>query len=150
MATDELIIYRRRLPHWREADAAYFVTWRLAPGQSELLPDERDIVVAAFRHFDSQRYNLISYVVMSDHVHVIVTPVEGYDLTAIVQSWKSYTANRLQRSRGRKGQIWQREYFDRIIRDDQELTDRLAYIAGNPNKRWPDVQSYWWVWVYGD
>ncbi len=113
----------------------YFVTWRLAGTQSELSPDEKDLVVAALRNFDGQRYRITGYVVMNDHVHVVVEPQTGYHLTAIVQSWKSYTANRMQRRCGRTGRVWQREYFDRVIRDDEELSNRLTYILGNPGKR---------------
>ena len=116
-------MYRRRLPHWRTADAIYFVTWRLDRTQSELSANERDLVTATLRHFDSQRYELLGYVVMNDHVHVVVKPATGHDLTAIVQSWKSYTANRLQRAYGRTGRVWQREYLDRVIRDAEELSD---------------------------
>jgi hypothetical protein len=36
-----------------------------------------------------------------------------------------------------------------VIRDDEELNDRLAYILGNPGKRWPDIEEYSWVWVAG-
>jgi putative transposase len=86
---------------------------------------------------------------MNDHVHVVVKPAAGYHLTAIVQSWKSYTANRLQRAFRRTGRVWQRESFDRVIRDNEELSDRLAYIMGNPGKRWPDIEGYSWVWVAG-
>jgi REP element-mobilizing transposase RayT len=121
----------------------------VAKGQSELSPDERDIVVATLRNFEGQRYRLIGYVVMNDHLHVVVEPSTGYDLTAIVQSWKSYTTNRMQRSCGRKGRVWQREYFDRVIRDDDELNNRLAYILRNPSERWPDIQEYSWAWVDG-
>jgi hypothetical protein len=55
---------------------------------------------------DSQRYRLIGYAVMNDHVHVVVEPSTGHNLTKIVQSWKSYTTNRMQRSCGRKGRVW--------------------------------------------
>ena len=55
--------------------------------------------------------------------------------------------NRLPRGFGRTGRVWQREYFDRVIRDDEELGSRLAYIPGNPGKRWPDIEVYSWVWV---
>ncbi len=51
-------MYRRRLPHWRTADAVYFVTWRLAQTQPELSADERETVTAALRNFDSQLYEL--------------------------------------------------------------------------------------------
>ena len=149
MATDDATLYRRRLPHWRAADAVYFVTWRLSKTQSDLSANERDLLVTALRQFDLQRYQLIGYVVMNDHVHVAVKPAIDHDLTTIVQSWKSYTANRMQRIFGRTGRVWQREYFDRVILDDEELHDRLAYIVGNPGKRWPDIEEYSWVWVAG-
>ena len=113
----------------------YFVTWRLVKNSPELSAEERELVVAALRNFDLQRYELIGYVVMNDHVQVVVKPAADYNLTAIVQSWKSYTTNRLQRAHGRSGRVWQREYFDRIIRDDEELSGRLEYILGNPGKR---------------
>ncbi|HEV3114483.1 MAG TPA: transposase [Candidatus Binataceae bacterium] len=149
MATDDATVYRRRLPQWRAGDAVYFVTWRLAQRQSNLSANERDLLVTALRQFDLQRYQLIGYVVMNDHVHVVVEPATNHDLTTIVQSWKSYTANRMRRIYGRTGRFWQREYFDRVIRDDEELHDRLAYILGNPGKRWPDIDVYSWVWVAG-
>jgi putative transposase len=149
MAIDTLTTYKRRLPHWRIAGTIYFITWRLAKNQHELSPTERDLVSAALRHFDLQRYQLIGYVVMNDHVHVVAEPAPGYELAAIVHSWKSYTANRFQQIQGRSGRVWQREYFDRVIRDDDELKDRLGYILGNPSKRWPEVQDYPWVWVDG-
>lgn len=84
MSADDAKIYRRRLPHWRAADAVYFVTWRMAKLQAELSPEERDLVTAALRNFDSQRYELFGYVVMNDHVHVVVNPNDGFPLSAIV------------------------------------------------------------------
>jgi putative transposase len=110
----------------------YFVTWCLDQAQPELTADEKDLVVGALRHFDAQRYKLIGYVVMNDHVHVVASPGAGQSLTAIIHSWTSYTANRMQRMYGRTSRVWQREYFDRVICDDRELNDHLEYILGNP------------------
>jgi REP element-mobilizing transposase RayT len=70
---DEL--YRRKLLHWRTEGATYFVTWRLASEQSRLAPPECDLVAAAVRAFDGQRYRLAAWVVMDDHVHVLLTPL---------------------------------------------------------------------------
>ena len=47
----------------------YFVTWRLGRGRRELEASERELVVAAMKSFDGQRYQLAAYVVMDDHVH---------------------------------------------------------------------------------
>ncbi len=92
--------------------AVYFVTWRLAKRQHGLRPGERSLVVTAIKHFENRRYDLPTYVVMDDHVHVLVVPLEGFALERIVHSWKSFTATRLVKECGRKGPLWQQEYFD--------------------------------------
>src|SRR5437879_4278014 len=138
---------RHRRPRIILRGAIYFVTWRLHDHQTELTPDDRSAVVSALRHFDSDRYELIAFVVMNDHVHVLFTPGETETLEGIVHSWKSFTANRLQREQGRRGTIWQHGYFDRVVRNDEELAARVAYIINNPLKRWPDVENYPWVWA---
>ncbi len=138
--------YRRRMPHWRSSGVVYFVTWRLAPRQDELTATERDVVVSALRRFDTIRYVLDAFVVMNDHVHVLVRDLKN-DLEEIVRNWKSFTANRLQRAHGRSGSIWQEEYFDRIVRDEKEFGDKLRYVQNNPVKRWPGTKAYRWIWV---
>ncbi len=146
---DELKIYRRNLPHWRLHGAMYFVTWRVHSSQKDLQPEERDAVVHALRNFDGQRYELAGYVVMNDHVHVIVCPNDGYTLEGLCHSWKSFTAREFQQKFGRVGHIWQSESFDRIIRNEGEYFGKLMYILNNPRKRWPDLQHYKWAWVRG-
>jgi len=138
--------YRRYLPHWRESDAAYFLTWRLAHGQRDLSSRERTIVADALRHFDCLRYDLDAFVIMNDHVHVVMRPQSGHTLESLVQSWKSFTAHTIQRARGAHGAIWQDEYFDRIIRSEQEHSEKLEYIRNNPFKRWPEISTYKWLW----
>jgi REP element-mobilizing transposase RayT len=78
--TDDLIKYYRRMPHWRLAGSVYFVTWRLAPSQAKLNDEERKVIMSALRHFDGSRYELYAGVVMVDHVHVLIKPLERYRL----------------------------------------------------------------------
>ena len=147
MRRDDFLVYRRRLPHWRMTGAIYFVTWRLHRLQAELSPEERSRVVSALRHFDRERYVLLAYVVMNDHVHTLVNPLGGYRLQDIVHSWKSFTTHILQRADGRRASLWQDEYFDRIVRDEAELVEKAQYIINNPWKRWPEIAEYPWVGV---
>ncbi|MCK6474549.1 MAG: transposase [Planctomycetes bacterium] len=140
--------YRRRLPHLRREGGTYFVTWRLSPNQDDLDADERTAIASCLRHFDGDRYALHAYVVMNDHVHVIVEPKGEDDLEAIVQNWKSFSARELQKLGSREGSLWQSEYFDWIIRDPGDLANKVAYIKGNPVKRWPELTSYAWVYVH--
>lgn len=147
MTKEDLIVYRRRLPHWRLTGSLYFVTWRLAPAQASLTPEERDEVMSALQHFDGSRYYLYGSVVMPDHVHALVKPLRDRPLEEIIHSWKSYTAHKLRRDYGRKSPIWQDEYLDRIVRNEKELLDKAQYVLNNPLKTWSELEDYPWVWI---
>ena len=189
---DELLdvdITRRQLPHWRQQQKTYFVTFRLADSipatklselESEreawlkhnpepwndaqrkqyyerfsakldewldagsgscVLKDERasKIVADTLSHFDGQRYRLGAWVVMPNHVHAIVTPLDEYDLSAILHSWKSYSAHEINELFGRTGQVWQRESYDHIIRNERTLFKIEEYIDRNPEKAGVEV-----------
>ena len=127
--------YRRRLPHVRTDGAIYFVTWRVRTGKMDLSEGEREWTADAIRHFDAARYRLHAYVVMNDHVHVLAELFPDWRLEDILRSWKSFTADRMQRENGRLGSVWQDEYFDRVVRDDTEYEQKRDYILHNPWKR---------------
>jgi putative transposase len=146
---DDVRAYRRFLPHFRADGAVYFVTWRLERDRPRLTALERDDVCSTLRFFDGVRYRLYAYVVMDDHVHVIVQPTHDIELQKLVHSWKSYSAVCLQRG-ARRGRVWQREYFDRIVRDEAELAARIDYVLGNAQARWPGVEGYPWMWCRRD
>jgi putative DNA methylase len=93
-----------------------------------------ELVENALLHFDASRYHLHSWVVMPNHVHVLATPVGGETLSAIVHSWKSFTAKKANALLGRTGTFWATEYFDRAIRDDTHFANAVAYLAMNPVK----------------
>lgn len=69
---------------------------------------------------------------MPNHVHALVEQFGGQRLDKIAQSWKSYTATEINRALGRSGPLWQREYFDRFMRDGEQLAATIAYIEANP------------------
>lgn len=147
MASESFYIYRKNLPHWRQDGATYFVTWRIHKSRTELIPAERECVANALRHFDGERYRLWAYVVMNDHVHVLVQPVPNSDLQDIVQAWKSYSAHIISDKQRGLREVWQDEYFDRIVRNEAEYVEKMGYILGNPRKRWPEMEDYPWVWM---
>jgi REP element-mobilizing transposase RayT len=144
---DEFRSYRgRNLPHWRSEGATYFVTWRIARGQPDLDASERTAVSQAICHFHLVRYELFAWVVMNDHVHVVLIPFAAHELGDIMHSWRSYTTRALHRM-GRIGRVWQPDYLDRVVRDQDELQRTVEYILNNPLARWPDVRRYPWVWA---
>ncbi len=126
-------------------NSVYMVNWCLKSDQTDLSGPERSIVHSALRHFDKDRYELYAFVVMNDHVHVMFKPLSTWTLESIIQSWKSFTANRMQRIFGRTGIVWQDEYFDRIIRNQNDYEEKLKYILENPARRWPGLSKYHWV-----
>jgi putative transposase len=88
----------------------------------------------AIREFDDVRYDLDSFVVMPNHVHVLVQFRQGYDLSTVSQSWMRYTARRINKEIGRTGVLWQPEAFDHIIRSPEQFEYLHRYIAENPKK----------------
>jgi len=145
LASADFETYCRHLPHWRGNHVIYFVTWCVELGVAPLQEEERTLVASAFEYFDNKRYWLFAYVVMDDHVHVLVRASPEHPLEKIIHSWKSFTAHQFGRQTGRVGQVWQQEYQDRIVRDREEIENRLQYIAYNPTKRWPDLKEYPWM-----
>jgi len=84
-------------------------------------------------HKGSQ-YTLHAWVVMPNHVHVLLTPLEDVHLPTITHSIKSYTANEANKIIGQSGQFWQIESFDRYIRNSKHFVSVIRYIENNPVK----------------
>ena len=94
-------------------------------------PDIAALVQSALLYGDGDRYRLIDWCVMPNHVHVLIEPL-GSSLPTIVQGWKSVTARRANRLLRRSGQFWMRDYHDRYIRDPRHLHAARRYIWLNP------------------
>lgn len=92
------------------------------------------IVRDALGFFAGQRYLLDEHVIMPNHVHALVKPLPGHGLVAILHSWKSFTANRINRHLGRTGQLWQHESYDHIVRSEAAMGAIRRYIRANPTK----------------
>ena len=95
-------------------------------------PTIAKIVNDALHHFAGQRYELDEYVIMPNHVHVLVKPLNGHRLSDITHSWKSFTANLINKQLGKTGQLWQHESYDHIVRHDQAMDAIRRYIRNNP------------------
>jgi putative DNA methylase len=93
-----------------------------------------EVVENALLYFDGSRYRLEAWVVMPNHVHVLATPIGGASLSAVVHSWKSFTAKKANALLGRTGTFWATEYFDRAIRDEVHFASAVEYFSMNPVK----------------
>jgi REP element-mobilizing transposase RayT len=128
----DLEITRRRLPHWKLDGSVYFITFRVLQG--ELSPVEQQIAFDHIASGDPQFFRLFAWVVMPDHVHLLLKPNPGMDLSQVMKGLKGVSARKINKHRGTKGHVWQDESYDRIIRDEEEFLLKLNYIALNPKK----------------
>jgi REP element-mobilizing transposase RayT len=92
------------------------------------------IVEETLLHFDNERYRLIAWVIMPNHVHVLFQQWEGHLLSDVVGGWKSFSASKINAQLGRKGKLWFPDYFDRFIRDEQHFLNAVNSIYENPVK----------------
>ena len=180
---NEIEIHSGDLPHWRQQDVWYFITFRLADSIPlhvvEKIKEEREIwlkqhdinnltatekseyytlfakrtedwlnagygscvlgdpkiaqiVENTLLHFNNQRYILDEYIIMPNHVHLLVKPLNNYLLPQILHSWKSFTASEINKALCKKGQLWMKESYDHIVRNQKAFFAIRDYIKNNP------------------
>ncbi len=109
-------------------------------------PSLRRIVTESLEYFHGQRVWTGDYVVMPNHVHAILQPFDGWELESLIESIKKWTSRQIRRDehypntdipeatskQSSRRRLWQRESYDRIIRDVYELSHYRVYIANNP------------------
>ncbi len=143
--------YRRKLPHYQSDHRPIFVPF--ITHRRWILPEPaRTIVLDTCLYDDGKRCDLHGLVVMPDHVHLVLTPLADKNgplsLAEIMQGIKSTSAHRINKALGRRGRVWQEESFDRVIRREESVGERVDYILGNPVRAglaslpW----EYRWLW----
>ena len=111
------------------------------------VPEVASCVIETWQHFDHERYELLAWCIMPNHVHVIAKIFKGADLEKILHSWKSYTSNQANALLKRRGSFWWREYYDHCVRDEDELTRSVRYVLDNPAKA--GLKDWPYVWCAG-
>jgi putative transposase len=132
------------------------------------VPELAEMVQETFTHFAGDRYHLHAWCVMPNHVHVLFQPTNGWTMSKIVASWKSYTGRRISAyaktagyaapQRGQNAglvpgvpsvnptRVWHREYWDRYIRDHAHFATVVRYIHENPVKAKLVAKAHDWKW----
>jgi Rad3-related DNA helicase/REP element-mobilizing transposase RayT len=118
-------------------DSGRGACWLREKGMAEL-------VANALRHFDDERYRLFGWCVMPNHVHVVVQPLGEHTLDQILHSWKSFTAHEAKKLGQIKGEFWQAEYYDHLIRTEEDLSHCIHYAWTNPEKA--KLKDWEWRW----
>jgi REP element-mobilizing transposase RayT len=166
----EFRIYRRNLPRWEQKVSFYFITFRTI-NNIILAKEARDIVFDSIKFHDGKKYRLYACVIMPDHIHLVFQPLEKakysfYSIAEIMHSIKSYSAKEISKLLKDTGKmpvlpntdkmtvlpkIWLDENYDRIIRDENELFEKMNYIVNNPIRKGlaRNPEDYKWLYVKG-
>ena len=124
-------------------DAGHGVCWLRRADCARIVQD-------ALLHFDGERYRMIAWVVMPNHVHALFQTLDGWSMNTVVGSWKTFTANAIGRIVRQSGEpapsIWHPEFWDRFIRNDHHFASALAYIHNNPVKAGLVAHPEDWSW----
>lgn len=97
-------------------------------------PENALIVAGTLQHFEGERSHLHAWVIMPNHVHVLYSLISQSTLSGLLHSWKGFSARQINQRMGKSGQIWQKSYFDRIVRDWDHFIKCARYIQNNPHK----------------
>lgn len=163
-------------PKLRDAEKEKRIAAYLDAGHGSCIlrvPELAKLVQDTFLHFHGQRYHLHAWCVMPNHVHVLFKPMNGWSMSKIVASWKSYTGRRISAyakgngmpgglsatlvraepsngsatlERGEPSRVWHREYWDRYIRDHAHYVNVVRYIHENPVKAKLVAKAADWRW----
>src|SRR5205823_2605991 len=75
-----------------------------------------------------------AWVVMPNHIHLLFSILAGHELQDLLRSWKGFTGRAINRALSRSGSLWQKDYFDRLIRNSEHFWNCARYIRNNPGK----------------
>jgi REP element-mobilizing transposase RayT len=120
-------------------------------------PEIARMAQGALHYFAAERYRLLAWVIMPNHMHVLFQPLNGWSLAKIVASWKKFTARGINDWRTTQERqspdwpssslpIWHPEYWDRYMRDEHHFQQTVHYIHQNPVKAGLTAKAQEWLW----
>lgn len=113
---------------WQESlDQAHGECWLRVPEFARIVGD-------CLLKFNGDRYDMERFVVMPNHVHVMVQMRHDWQLQEQCTSWLRFSGREINRLKQRKGRVWQTEAFDHIVRSESQFVYLQKYIADNPIK----------------
>ena len=124
---EELTAEQRSMRVDEYLDAGFGENWLARPEIAEAL---RKVLM----HFDGKRYRLHAWVIMPNHVHLLIEPLEQRSLTEVMQGIKSVSAHESNKLLKREGPFWQPESYDHLVRDQEDFDRCRNYIPQNPVK----------------
>lgn len=97
-------------------------------------PELSKIVADNLRHLNGTDYELMDFVVMPNHVHVLASFHAPESMLKRAAAWRRYQAREINRVLGESGHFWQEDGFDHLVRNPEQFEHYRRYIANNPIK----------------
>jgi putative transposase len=123
-----------RLTHRTAAGFTYFVTtktWQNRPLFQ--VTENAEILIECMLHYRNQgAYRLHEFVVMPNHLHLIITPAEDTTLEKAMQLIKGGSSHEVHKRRENKIQVWQSGFHEESIRDPEHYRKKVRYVQMNP------------------
>jgi putative transposase len=119
-------------------EGAYFVTIATKDGKRYFIQGKlKEIVEKQIKALEN-RFDLKvdAFVAMPDHVHLIISFYEGnrISLSRVVQAFKSLVVKDARENLRINDKIWQRGFYDHIIRNEEDYLEKMQYVINNPLK----------------
>jgi putative transposase len=115
----------------------YFITaltWERRPiFRAE--PMARLLIDTLYSYRAQSKYLLHEFVVMPEHIHLLITPALGITIERVMQLIKGGYSYRVGKELASRTEIWQRSFTDHRIRDEEDFVRHRVYIRDNPVKR---------------
>ena len=133
---------------WKEHDQRFgekIEAWLDAGMGSRALarPDIREAVRICLLRFNGERLLLHAAIIMPTHVHLLLEPLKGHDLSRLLQGIKGASAREANKRLGTAGTFWLDESFDHVVRSEKQYQRFVRYIADNPVKAGLKKHEYW-------
>jgi putative transposase len=123
-----------RLAHRTKPGWTYFITTKTAQNISVFqVKDVADIVAAKILEYRSKgNYLLHDFVLMPNHLHLILTPADSLTLEKCMQLVKGESSHEIHKDRGSKMQIWQSSFHESRVTDSSDYKKKADYIRFHP------------------
>ena len=102
------------------------------------------IVRESLLHSDGDLYEMLSFVVMPNHLHLLVCFPNKQTMLDQCASWKRYMATQINRRLGRRGRLWQQDSFDHLVRHEAQYQRLRQYLSENPVKAGLKPDEHLW------
>jgi putative transposase len=83
---------------------------------------------------EQEWYYLLSFVIMPDHMHLILIP-RGRNISECMKAIKGFAARKINSLLGRSGSVWQSGFYDYVLDSEEKVLTRMRYIEDNPVRK---------------